>query len=519
MRPRTILSVVAFWGLLASLPEPAYLAAQEKRPNFILILADDMGFSDIGCYGGEIQTPHLDRMAREGMRFTQFYNNAKCTTTRATLLSGMYPRGQGNVIPLEIPTLAERLRQAGYRTAMSGKWHLGSRPPQRPIDRGFEEYYGLMDGAVNYFNPALPDPPYKGGRVRNFYHNDRRIESFPADFYTTDAFTDHAIQMVRTLAASGQPFFLHLAYNAPHYPLHAWPEDIAKYRGTYRQGWEALRRQRHARQIELGIVDPRWPLSLTDSKAYDWNKANQEWEDLRMATYAAMVDRMDQNIGRLLGVLAELGIENDTVVMFLSDNGGCAEEPGGRDTTQQPGPVDTYTAVGPGWGWAQNAPFRRYKSWVHEGGISTPLIVRWPGHVPPGSLTHQVGHILDVAPTLLELAGVDAAAPVQGRVPPPLEGQSLVPILRGQTRTPPGELCWEWGGNCAVRRGRWKLVWDTLNPQRRWELYDIEVDRTEQNDLAGELPQIVAELSEAYTRWAKTYGRRVPDAKAPFGGD
>jgi arylsulfatase len=232
-----------------------------------------------------------------------------------------------------------------------------------------------------------------------------------------------------------------------------------------------------------------------------------------------MVDRMDQNIGRLLGVLAELGIENDTVVMFLSDNGGCSEEPGGRDTTQQPGPVDTYTAVGPAWGWAQNAPFRRYKSWVHEGGISTPLIVRWPGHVPPGSLTHQVGHILDVAPTLLELAGVDAAAPVQGRVPPPLEGQSLVPILRGQTRTPPAELCWEWGGNCAIRRGRWKLVWDTLNPQRRWELYDIEVDRTEQNDLAGELPQIVAELSEAYTRWAKTYGRRVPDAKAPFGGD
>jgi arylsulfatase len=519
MQPRKTFLVVALGGLAAVWLGAAMLAAQEKRPNFILILADDMGFSDIGCYGGEIQTPHLDQLAREGMRFVQFYNNAKCTTTRATLLSGMYPRGQGNQIPLDIPTLAERLRQAGYHTAMSGKWHLGSRPPQRPIDRGFEEFYGLMDGAVNYFNPALPDPPYKGGRVRNFFHNDRRIESFPADFYTTDAFTDHAIATLRKLAASGQPFFLHLAFTAPHYPLHAWPEDIAKYRGTYRQGWEALRRQRHARQIAMGIVDPRWPLAPTDSKAYDWNKANQDWEDLRMAVYAAMVDRMDQNIGRLLAVLSELGLAQDTVVMFLSDNGGCSEEPGGRDMSQQPGTVESYTAVGPAWGWAQNAPFRRYKSWVHEGGISTPLIVRWPGQVPPGTLTSQLGHILDVAPTLLELAGVDPAAPVQGKAPPPLEGQSLACVLRGGTRPPPAELCWEWAGNCAIRRGRWKLVWDTLNPQHRWELYDIEVDRTELNDLAGELPQVVAELSEAYARWAKTYGRRLPGEKAAPAGD
>lgn len=488
-------------------------AAEERRPNFLLIMADDMGYSDISPYGGEIRTPHLQRLADEGLRFTQFYNNAKCTTTRASLLSGMYPRGSGNAIPRNIPTIGETLRAAGYRTALCGKWHLGSKTPQRPIDRGFDEFYGLMDGCCNYFNPAQPDPASKANKVRVFGHNDQLISEFPAGFYTTDAFTTHTIQTIEAAVEAKQPFFLHLAYTSPHYPLHAPPEDIARYRGKYQMGWEALRQQRHARQLAMGLLDPQWKLSPTDSKSYDWSSANQEWEDLRMATYAAMVDRMDQNIGRVLATLDKLGIANETVVMFLADNGGCTEEPGGRDDSQQPGIASTYTAVGPGWGWAQNTPFRRYKSWVNEGGISTPLIVRWPGEVKAGSMTGQLGHIIDVLPTCLELCGGKPLAEINGEPTPPLEGRSLAPILHGHERTPPAELCWEWSGNCAIRRGRWKLVWDTLARPAKWQLYDIEADRTELNDLAAARPELVSELTVGYESWAQATGRKLPGAK------
>jgi arylsulfatase A-like enzyme len=493
--------------------------AADPRPNIILIMADDMGFSDIGCYGGEIQTPNIDRLASEGLRFTQFYNNAKCTTTRASLLSGMYPRKNGNSIPREIPTIAETLRAAGYQTGMSGKWHLGNKAPQRPFDRGFDEYYGLMDGAVNYFNPAQPDPEFKGGKVRTFGHNDELIHAFPTNFYTTDFFAAHNIETLQRFAKTGKPFFIHLAFNAPHYPLHAWPEDIAKYRGKYKMGWEELRRQRYARQLAMGLLDPKWKLSPTDSKSYDWATANQGWEDLRMATYAAMVDRMDQNIGKVLQTLKELRIEDNTVVMFLSDNGGCTEEPGGRDDTQQPGIVSTYTAVGPAWGWAQNTPFRRYKSWVNEGGISTPFIVRWPGHVKPGTMTGQMGHIIDILPTCLELAGAKPVAEINGAKTQPLEGRSLAPIFRAEQRPPANELFWEWAGNCAIRRGQWKLVWDTLNQEHRWELYDIVADRTELHDLAREKPEVVTELAAVYGKWAKKLGRALPGEKRKNAAD
>lgn len=493
--------------------------AAVTRPNIILIMADDMGFSDIGCYGGEIQTPNIDRLAREGLRFTQFYNNAKCTTTRACLLSGMYPRNKGDNIPRGIPTIAETMRAAGYQTGMSGKWHLGSQSPQRPFDRGFDEYYGLMDGAVNYFNPAQPDPAFKGGKVRAFGHNDELIHSFPTNYYTTDFFAAHTIETLQRFAKTGKPFFIHLAFNAPHYPLHAWPEDIAKYRGKYKMGWEELRRERHARQLAMGLLDPKWKLSPTDSKSYDWSTANQDWEDLRMATYAAMVDRMDQNIGNVLKTLKELGLEDNTVVMFLSDNGGCTEEPGGRDSSQQPGIVSTYTAVGPAWGWAQNTPFRRYKTWVNEGGISTPFIVRWPGHVKPGTTTGQMGHIIDILPTCLEAVGGKPVAEINGAKTKPPEGRSLVPIFRGEQRPQAEELCWEWAGNCAIRHGQWKLVWDILNKARKWELYDIVADRTELHDLAKMNPEVVIKLSTAYDKWAKSLGRNLPGEKGKNAGD
>jgi arylsulfatase len=267
----------------------------------------------------------------------------------------------------------------------------------------------------------------------------------------------------------------------------------------------------------MGLLDPTWKLSPTDSKSYDWASADHDWEDLRMATYAAMVDRMDQNIGRVLKALDELRIADNTLVLFLSDNGGCSEEPGGRDTTQEPGIVSTYTAVGPAWGWAQNAPFRRFKSWVNEGGISTPLIARWPGQVKAGTLSNQVGHIIDVLPTCLELANAKPLAEIHGVVTSPLEGRSLVPVLRGQQRTPPEELCWEWSGNCAIRRGQWKLVWDTLERPTKWQLYNIEADRTELHDLAASQPGLANELSAAYERWANATGRKLPGAKAKKG--
>lgn len=298
--------------------------------------------------------------------------------------------------------------------------------------------------------------------------------------------------------------------------MHAPPEDIARYRGKYLMGWEAMRRQRHERQLAMGLVEAKWGLSATDSKAYPWEEANHDWEDHRMAVYAAMIDRMDRNIGRLMATLKELGIDDNTVVMFLSDNGGCSEEPGGRDPSQTPGMASTYTAVGPAWGWAQNTPWRRYKSWVHEGGIATPLIIRWPGQVKPNSMTAQVGHIMDFMPTFLELAGGAYPKEFKGNEIIPVEGRSLVPVLEGKTRKPHGQLCWEWSGNCALRQGRWKLVWDTLNKARQWELYDMEADRTERNDLASRHPERVKAMSAAYEAWAKTTGRRIPTA--PEGG-
>ena len=509
-----LVNLVRLVLMASALPAGAFAAAAPAtRPNLILIMADDMGFSDIGCYGSEIQTPHLDRLAADGLRFTQFYNNAKCTTTRASLLSGMYPRNNGNAIPRDLPTIAETMRAAGYQTGMSGKWHLGSKAPQRPIDRGFDEYYGLMDGAVNYFNPAQPDPKFKGGKVRTFGHNDQLITQFPAGFYTTDAFTDHAIATIKRFSREARPFFVHLAFNSPHYPLHAFPEDIAKYRGKYRGGWDELRRTRHARQIAMGLVDPKWPLPPADTKSYDWSTANQDWEDLRMATYAAMVDRMDQNIGRVLQTLKALGLEQNTVVMFLSDNGGCTEEPGDRDDTQQPGIVSTYTAVGPAWGAAQNTPYRRYKSWANEGGISTPFIVRWPGRVQPGTMTGQIGHIIDVLPTCLELAGAPPLKEINGQPAPLLDGRSLAAVFRGGSRPAPERLFWEWAGNCAVREGSWKAVWDTLKPTKQWQLYDVVADRTETNDLATTQPARVRAMSAAYAAWAKALGRRLPGEK------
>jgi len=490
----------------------AFASDQAQQPNIVLIMVDDMGWSDIGCYGSEIHTPNIDRLAGEGLLFTQFYNNAKCTTTRASLLTGLYPRNGGRgtheLITKNMLTLGEALRAAGYATGLSGKWHNGSKEGTRPCDRGFDESYGLWDGCCNFFNPKIPDPDFKGGRVRPFGRNDEELqfEDFPDDYYTTDAFTDHAIATITRHAASGAPFFHYLPYTAPHYPLHAKPADIAKYKGRYTAGWEALRQERLARQRSLGLINERWQVADRDELAEPWDDAksiDDDWQQLRMEVYAAMIDSVDQNIGRLLDTLDTLGVADDTLVLFLADNGGCAEIPGGVDPKQIPGPKDFYSHVGPGWATASNTPWRRYKQYCHEGGIATPLLARWPAVIQPGSRSDQVGHIIDFLPTFLEMAQADypAAHPAFGEPTIPLDGRSLLPIFQGQQRAAHDQLFWHWASNRAVRQGNWKLVWDTH--AKSWELYDMTTDRTEAHDLAAEHPDHVSSLSRQWDAWAE----------------
>lgn len=495
-------------------------AAESSRPNIILILCDDLGFSDIGCYGSEIATPNLDRLASEGLRFTQFYNCAVCVTTRAALTTGLYPRKAWGTLRSNMATLGEVLRDAGYSTGYTGKWHLGHAKGKRPIDRGWEEFYGLLSGCANFFNPGKPDPDfYNGGLVRPFSHNERTITEFPEDYHMTEAFTDHAIETMTRFVKRDQPFFIHLCYTAPHFPMHARERDIAKYRGKYSEGYFKLRERRHQRMIELGIVDPKWELSPVDQKTgdfrYDYDIT--PWEELkdrqreeeRMEVYAAMVDHMDQNIGRLLASVENLGIANDTIIFFLSDNGGCSSWP--TETKEKAfedynrgipvGDRRGYEFVGKGWGWAQNAPFRRHKVWTYEGGIATPMIVRWPGRVKPGSMTHRPGHLVDFMPTLLELAGGIYPTEREGGRIPAMEGESLTPILRGETLARREPLFWALLGNRAVREGDWKLVWGASD--KRWELYDLAADRTETKDLARSMPERVASMAAKWGAWAK----------------
>jgi arylsulfatase A-like enzyme len=513
-----LLTLLTLLTLLFTFPLSHLPTSAAERANIILIMADDMGWSDLGCYGGEIETPNIDRLAAEGLLFTQFYNNAKCTTTRASLLTGLYPRnggsGQEKLIQKNMLTLGEAMRHAGYATGFSGKWHNGQKPPYLPYNRGFDDAYGLWDGCCNFFNPKIPDPDFKGGRVRPFGHNLETFEhdDFPEDFYTTDAFTDHAIEFIKNhvynslpaqaatpadsnlntdhrilntidTGKTASPFFLYLPYTAPHYPLHAKPEDIAKYKGKYAQGWDQLRQDRLQKQLDLGLIKPNWTVADRDDLAQPWDEAKDldpEWQQLRMETYAAMIDSMDQNIGRILDTLDELNITRNTLVMFLADNGGCAETPGGNDPKQIPGPKEFYTHVGPGWASASNTPFRRYKQYAHEGGIASPLVARWPAAIRPGDRTNQVAHIID-----------------------------LLPILQGTKRQAHPHLYWHWAGNRAVRQGHWKLAWD--KHEKKWELYDMTADRTEAHDLAAQHPERVAELTEKWFAWAKMTGVKVKE--------
>jgi len=495
-----------------------------KKPNIVLILADDMGYSDLGCYGSEIHTPNLDRLAADGLRFSQFYNAARCCPTRASLLTGLYPHqaGVGKMIGYEGPgpyqgylndncvTLAEVLKSGGYATYMSGKWHVGEDRPHWPVDRGFDRHYGLISGAMNYFDIRKDKRP---GLVRNFAKDGEAYVPPPEGFYATDAFTDFAVECIEQHEDAEQPFFLYLPYTAPHWPLHALPEDIAKYRGKYMEGWPALRKQRYERLIELGLIEDGWALSDQDEAAADWDALDEEQKremDHKMAIYAAQIDRMDQGIGKVMEALRRKGCEGDTLVMFLSDNGACHESSAlgtnfRPDLTGELGTVDSFHSYGLSWSNASNTPFRKHKSWVHEGGISTPLIVNWPGYISePGSICHQTGHIIDIMATCCEVAGVAYPKQYQGHDLQPMEGLSLAPAFSGSPGTPHELLYWEHFGNRAVRHGKWKLVEDAQNG--RWELYDMEKDRTELHDLSKELPEQFEKLKCLYERWAERVG-------------
>ena len=520
-----------FLGAAAAAVRP--VSGARSRPNILVILADDLGYSDIGCYGGEIRTPNLDNLARGGVRFTQFYNAARCCPSRAALLTGLYPHqaGMGEMVSaqpdLRFPgyagalndrcaTIPEVLKRAGYSTWMAGKWHLG-RPG--PVSRGFDEFYGMVPGYDSFWDPAKYTRLPEG----------RPARGYPAGgFYATDAITDYALDFLDASRTRQQPFFLYLAYNAPHFPLHAPKDAIDRYVPVYEQGWDRIRERRYERLREMGLIRREWELSPRGvipanrhNKVTGWaGKTNPAWDSLdgdrradlarRMAVYAAMVEVMDRNIGRVTGDLRAHGQLDNTLILFLSDNGACAEwDPWGFDGRSGPenilhrgaelarmGQPGTYHSYGSAWANACNTPWRLYKHYNHEGGIATPLIAHWPAGIGRrNALDHQPGHIVDLMPTCLELGGASYPETM-----PAMEGRSLAAAFAGRTIRRDA-LYWEHEGNRAIRIGRWKAV--AVEPAGAWELYDLERDRTEMHDLAAARPRQLREMVAQWERWAR----------------
>jgi arylsulfatase A-like enzyme len=503
----------------------------KTRPNIILILADDMGFSDLGCYGSEIHTPNLDQLGYSGLRFTQFYNAARCCPTRASLLTGLYPHeagiggmvGRSPLYPGDLShnaiTLAEGLSSAGYATYMTGKWHVTPYRPNlpgfaqnNPIGRGFDEFYGIITSIRSYYNPP------------SLMENNRVLPATQGDYHFTDAVTEHAVQYINGQKAD-QPYFLYVAYTAPHFPLHARESDVAKYRGKFKAGWDVLRKQRYQRLLDLKLIDPSWSLPPPNPEELPWDEINPaylDWFDERMAVYAAMIEQMDRGVGAIMDAVKSRADRDNTVILFLSDNGGCAEEifPTGnaasdypRQTragvpvrvgnvpTNMPGPEDTYASYGIDWAGYSNTPFRLYKSFVHEGGISTPFIVWWPSRIKP-AVTGEQGHVIDLMPTLLEMANATYPTEYKGNRIQPEEGRSLIPVLEGGKR-PETTYVWEHEGNRAIRQGDWKLV---SRLPGAWELYNLKSDRTETQDSSKEMPEKVTALAALYEQEAQRIG-------------
>jgi len=515
-----------FLALSASI---GLVVQQQARPNILLIVADDLGYSDLGCFGGEIETPNLDALASNGVRLSQFYSTARCCPSRASILTGQYSHrvGIGHMVTdLGHPgyrgrlsenaaTLAEVLRPSGYRTFMSGKWHVGTEDPTR---HGFEQFYGTLISAATFWD--------QGGYIRRPQGSSTRNYS-AGSFYGTDALTDYGLDFLENARTTpGQPWFLYLAYNAPHFPLHGRREDIAKYRHRYETGWDALRQERLVKMKRLGLVSGKTKLSPR-SKFTNFGETqtaeNPPWNSLpedrradlamRMAIYAAMVDRMDQNIGRVIADLRARGELENTLIFFMSDNGACAEwDPFGFDVRssannvlhrgpelEQMGSPGTYHSFGSGWANASNTPWRMYKHYSHEGGISTPCIVHWPRRIRrTNAIDNTPTHLIDLMPTIVEASGASYPERLGERKILPMAGVSLMPTLNGR-RMPARALYFEHEGTRAVREGRYKL---TALRGDSWKLYDMERDRTEMDDLSSKEPKLVESLGKKWEVWA-----------------
>jgi len=509
--------------LLVTIPMFAQAA---ERPNIVIIMVDDMGFSDIGCYGGEIKTPNVDGLAAQGLRFKQFYNTGRCCPTRASLMTGLHPHQAGIGHMTETPelpsplqnepyqgylndrcvTIAQLLKGAGYHTLMTGKWHLGyHRKQDWPLQRGFDRYFGIISGASDYFQPTAP---------RGLTYMNEHVDA-PADFYVTDAFTDYACRFIEeSLAEKDSPFFLYLAYNAPHWPLEAKAEDLAKYEGKYSVGWHEISKRRLARQQAMGLIDPEWTPAPHEGPRWGTLTAKQQkLLDLRMAAYAACIDAVDQNIGKLVRKLKALKQYDNTIIFFLSDNGACQEGGtlGSGSEAVVRNPRSTRGTAGPrcgrAWANASNTPFRLYKHFVHEGGMATPLMVHWPAGIPRakhGSFVESMGYLPDLMPTCLELAGTHYPDQWKGKPIHAPAGLSLLPLIKGKDEPVHTEpVFWEHEGNRAMRHGKWKLVWAHDGP---WELFDLEKDRTEMNNLFEDLPYHAATMKRSWESWARKTG-------------
>lgn len=531
---------------------PATKAAA-KRPNIIVIMADDMGFSDAGCYGGEIQTPNIDFLAQNGIRYRQFYNTSRCCPTRASLLTGLYnqqagigkmteaenaPGYQGHITDNAV-TIAEVLKSAGYHTAMSGKWHVSNTISQKdpkeqlnwlnhqkefgafspleqyPTAKGFEKFFGTIWGVVDFFDPF------------SLVNGTDPVKSVPKDYYHTDAINDTTVSYIKGYAKSDKPFFIYVAQNAPHWPLMAKPKDIAKYKETYKVGWDVIREQRYKKMIKLGLIDPattKLPIDPIDETKWE-NNPDKEWDATAMAVHAAMIDNMDQGIGRIISALKQTGQLDNTLILFLSDNGAsaenCANYGPGFDRPSQtrdgktivyatkkqaiPGPQTTYSSIGPRWAHVANTPYRYWKEQSFEGGIHTPLIAFWPKGitVKKGGFSDFTGHVMDFMLTFCELAGAEYPSSFNGKKITPSSGESMVASFQNKNEKGHTQLFNEHFGARYVRSENWKLV--ALPRDSSWHLYDISKDKTETIDLAASNPSKVHQLDSLWNNWAKTH--------------
>jgi arylsulfatase A-like enzyme len=500
----------------------------QNRPNIIVILVDDMGWSDIGSYGGEIPTPHLDALAAGGVRFTQFYSTPRCSPTRASLLTGLYSHqaGMGHLDTVvregssgttgrlneRSVTIAEVLRDAGYFTAMSGKWHLGQQSGSPPWQRGFDRVLNLRAGGMFFpnQNAAGGDELTKRGQEPLYLDGNpipRDGALLGQNWYATFLWAKWGLQFIDEALKAKKPFFLYVPHNAPHFPLMAPQNLIAKHRGKYRAGWDALRDARYRRQIKMKLIDASWPLSSREAESPAWDSLSDEAKDRfdhLMAVYAAMIEAIDTSVGTLVDGLRARGALDNTLILFLSDNGGNAESgPDGRINGDPPGGPNSNLYLGMNWAALTTAPFRRFKHFTHEGGISTPLIAHWPRGMPRNrrnTVVHQPGHVIDVMATVVDVTGAAYPRERKGQLIQPMEGVSLRAAFAGRPFSRRSPIFWEHEGNRAVRSGNWKLV--SRYPDG-WELYDIAADRVERNDLAARHPNVVATLAPQWEAWAK----------------